>query len=161
MENQEMKLRPPISPGEIIPHTSDGEGVSPDVGIEVGLWVGTSLYIGEVSKETLAENDITVPFAGWWVCVMTKDELRPVALTCQGPDGDEATVLADTVSRAIRRAYQRGRRDEAAERDCNPPAASSFAAAINRRLSALLAHKGGASVIASAPTTPPPPKSRR
>lgn len=101
MDNEKRAADWPIKPGAIIGHSSDGE--SPfDVAIEVGLSEEASLYIGEVAKETLEEYGVKVPFAGWYVCLRTATELRPVAMTCQGADGDEGEELARFISAAIK-----------------------------------------------------------
>lgn len=90
----------PIKPGRIIGHSIDG--MTPyDVAVEVGLTSDASLYIGEVASETLADYGVKVPFAGWWICIRTETELRPVALTCQGADGDEAGDLARIIAQAV------------------------------------------------------------
>ncbi len=96
----------PIEAGRIIGHSSDGEAQA-DVAIEVGLGPTASIYIGEVSSETLADYGVKVPFAGWWVCLRTATELRPLALTAQGADGGEAEDLARAISMAIRTALWR------------------------------------------------------
>lgn len=99
----------PIKPGLVVVHTSDGEGMSPDVGIELGLSDNASLYIGEVANDTLADYGVKVPFAGWWVCLRTATELQPLALTCQSADGNEADTLIATISAAISKAEERGK----------------------------------------------------
>lgn len=53
--------------GSVVWHSSDEEG-GPDVGIQLGLGSGFSLYFGELPTQTLEEHDIdlkTYP-DGWW-----------------------------------------------------------------------------------------------
>lgn len=95
-----------IRPGQIVAHTTDGEAPSPDIGIEVGLYPGVSLYIGELARQTLFDAGVKVPAAtaGWWLALEANGETVPLALTCQGPDGEEPFMLV----RAIRTAIMRG-----------------------------------------------------
>lgn len=109
MDNEKRAADWPIKPGLVVVHTSDGEGMSPDVGIELGLSDTASLYIGEVANETLADYGVKVPFAGWWVCLRTATELQPLALTCQSADGNEADTLIAMISAAISKAEDRGK----------------------------------------------------
>lgn len=106
MDNEKRASDWPIEPGRIVGHSSDGEAPC-DVGVEVGLGPDASIYIGEVSAETLADYGVKVPFAGWWVCLRTAKELRPLALTAQGADGGEAEDLAHAIGAAIRAALWR------------------------------------------------------
>lgn len=99
-----------IRPGQIVAHTTDGEAPSPDIGIEVGLYPGVSLYIGELARQTLFDAGVKVPAAtaGWWLALEANGETVPLALTCQGPDGEEPFMLVRAIRTAIMRAQVQG-----------------------------------------------------
>ena len=90
----------PIKPGVVVGHSSDGENAF-DLGVEVGLTPETSLYIGEVSAETLSDYGVTVPFQGHWLCYRTATELRPIALMARGDGWDGHVDMARIIGQAI------------------------------------------------------------
>lgn len=88
--------------GQLIWHTSE-EGGGPDVGLELGLGGGFTLYAGEVADRTLAEAgiDLAEHKGGWWVALICEAEYRPV-----GPVANEeaARELVDQVFAALQSA---------------------------------------------------------
>lgn len=113
--NRELRERPERHErGQLIWHTSE-EGGGPDVGLELGLGGGFTLYAGEVADRTLAEAgiDLAEHKGGWWVALICGDEYRPV-----GPVANEeaARELVDQVFAALQSAEARAQEAEQ-ERD--------------------------------------------
>lgn len=144
----------PIQPGVIVNHTSDGSGNSPDVGVEVGLTGLESLYIGEVSSATLGEYGIDVPLSGWWVCIRTATELRPIALTCNWSDGIEAEELVSSVSKAIRVSRRAAGQEDRSHGDRNvAPVAPKTEAAFRAMAEALVGHSSNTILPTDSPAS--------
>ena len=75
------------------------------LGMEVGLSGGTSLYVGEVARETLIEAGIGEDMAGtrggWWIALVDGSGFRVIGFTARADEGDEPRELIEAVSAAI------------------------------------------------------------
>lgn len=104
MTEKKTKLAP--LPGQVLAHSYDPDG--PTLGVELGLTQTSSLYVGELSVETLTRNSIPEAVAkahkGWWIAVIAGGKITPVAFTAPYSDGDEPNILVNAVSAAIRQA---------------------------------------------------------
>lgn len=93
-----------LFPGEIRGHGTDPEG-RPDVGFEVGLGKGRTLYIGELARDTLDDAGVPAEFASgrfWWVALICGASITPVAMTVPSRDGNEVEELIGAIASAIR-----------------------------------------------------------
>lgn len=98
--------------GEICWHSSEAEG-GPDIGIEVGLTESESLYVGELSRETLIEAGVSPEVvdgvSGAWVSIVDDQGIRVLAFTASTQDGDEARDLVYAIANAIAFAKEAGK----------------------------------------------------
>ena len=94
----------PLFPGEIRSHAS-GPGDGPDIGLEVGLRDGLSLYVGELAQETLLGAGIPAEFANprhWWVALVDRAGITPIAMTVPTEAGGEGDMMISAIATAIR-----------------------------------------------------------
>lgn len=97
------EIRPPF-PGEIRVHAS-GPDAGQDIGIEVGLRDGLSLYVGELAQETLLGAGIPAEFANprhWWVALVDRAGITPIAMTVPTEAGGEGDMMISAIATAIR-----------------------------------------------------------
>jgi hypothetical protein len=81
--------------GSVLWHCSEEEG-GPDVGIQVGLGSGWSLYFGEIANATLEEHEIGQEYPdGWWVVLYGPKTERILGAV---PDTYEAREAADEIA---------------------------------------------------------------
>ena len=60
--------------GSVVWHSSEEDG-GPDVGIQIGLGHGFSLYAGEVSNSELEDHEIPQQYPdGWWIVLHGPDD---------------------------------------------------------------------------------------
>lgn len=86
--------------GSILWHCSDEEG-GPDVGIQVGLGNGLSLYFGEVANVTLEDHGVDLARFpdGWWAVLY--GGTSGTRILGAVPDGYEAREACDEIAAAL------------------------------------------------------------
>lgn len=107
---------PGYDAGSVLWHSSEEDG-GPDVGIQVGLGSGFSLYLGEVSNATLREHGVPPEYPdGWWMVLYgPSDEWIIGAVPDQYVARDaieHIAVLIDALSGAQRSELSGQLRDE-------------------------------------------------
>lgn len=90
--------------GRVTWHSSD-EDSGPDVGLSVGLGDGRMLWVGEMSKQRIADTEGAGELGsdgGWWVVVYGQTESTVVAKCVSA---ESARAMFDWIEVALRKAH--------------------------------------------------------
>lgn len=103
-----MDAKEELRPGDVRWHTSDGDCPTPDVGFELQIAPGVTLWAGEISRqrweEAGGEDMGRGSDDGWWIILYKDDTSEVIAKAVDKP---QAENMIDAISAGIRSARRR------------------------------------------------------